>query len=268
MSDKSPTGDADWCEMEINTMAQREEAKNKAVVLREQGNLEEALTILNNVISWDQENANPRGQMDALGHKKITLTLLADNTQDIKKRRTYIDEATKCIEQAIKLGKENDLPKGTIAIQYVHKASLHLKYAHLYESFEKTTQLKYALEAIDAGLENLPGSKAHRAWALTIKANILHEQKRFDEALEVLFDAQRCLYEGYAAEMKAQDQGTIKLRTWSSGIFLTLGKVYLDTGKPILAEICFSSVLKTPDPEGILKARKDEARKLLDMLGS
>ncbi len=247
---------------------QRETAKNQAVVLREQGKLEEALAQFNAIIAWDIENANPRGQMDVLGHKKITLTLLADSCEDGDKKTLYINQASECIEEAIRLGKENDLPKGPLATQYVHKASLHLKYAGVYSPKEKTMQLKYALEAVDKGLEDLPGSKAHRAWALSIKANILHEQKRTDEALDVLLEAQRCLYEGYDAEMEAQDQGAIKLRVWSSGISLALGKVFADTGKPILAEIYLAAVLQTPDPEGILKARKSEAQKLLDTLKS
>lgn len=244
---------------------EREAYKNKAVTLREQGKHKFALDMLDEVIRWDEQNKNFRGIMDVLGHKKLAYTLMADGVADPQHKGQLLTLALACVEEALNMGKEvPDLPVGPVLTQYVHYAGLLLTTADLETAQVATKKRNLAIEYLDKALSNgFTGSTAHKAWPLSIKAKALHALGQSEQALDCLLQAQKMLYLGYEEELKLNDQAEMKIRVWSSGISLGLGKLLLETGKPLLAEVHFAAVITTPDPDGILVARKKEAKKLL-----
>ncbi len=244
----------------------REARKNSAVELREKGKPSIAVEIFEEVIAWDEANNNLRGKMDVLGHKKIALVLQADKAPDDKRKKELLTEAVACIAEAIEIGDSIDVPSGAKAIQQVHLASMIFNQSMYLSQAQMSAELRKGVEIITKAIENLPGSEAHKAWALAIKAKLLHRLGQDDKALQTLFEAQAKLYEGYDAEMKGADQAELKLRVWSSGVQLGFAGIYVDQKKLLLAEIHASAVLNTLDPQGVLKARKKEAKDLLKQI--
>ncbi len=244
----------------------REARKNIAVELREKGKPSIAVEIFEEVISWDEANNNPRGKMDVLGHKKIALVLQADKAPDDKRKRELLSEAVACIEESLAIGESLEVPGGAKAIQQVHLASMIFNQSQYLSQVQAGTELRKAVEILTKAIEVLPGSEAHKAWAFGIKAKLLHRLGQDDKALQTLFEAQAKLYEGYDAEIKGADQADIKLRVWSSGIQLGFAQIYFDQKRLLLAEIHASAVVNTPDPQGVLKARKKEAKDILNRL--
>lgn len=234
----------------------REEQKNLAITLRESGKYQLALEKFDEVLAWDKAHENSKGLKDVLGHKKILFTLLADASSENSDKKAYLDKAEECLKEASKLFPEDK-------ILYVHLASLSLNNASLFPKDKK----KYAEEALislEKALENFPGSKAHRAWPLSIKARALHVLDRDSEALSVLAQAEQALFEGYDEEMKNQDQGRIKISVWLSGIYLVYAHIAHKQQKSILAEMYANSIISMPDPLNVLHNRKKEAKELLD----
>lgn len=245
----------------------RESFKDIGVALREQGKLDTSIKIFDDILAWDDANNNLRGKIDVLGHKKINLTLLSDNASSDSIKLKYLEDAEKCMKESFQIAKsQKGIPLGSKATQKVHMASLLFRLSALLDDKNRAVKQREAIEYLDSALQNLPGSKAHRAWPLSIKANILHALGQTQKALEALYEAQQCLYDGYDGEIKGADQGEMKLRVWSSGVSLALAKIYIDMHKPILAEIQASAVTVTPDPDKILVARKKEAKKILSSL--
>lgn len=264
---------------------EREAYKNKAVEVRESGHADIALGMFDDVIKWDEEHLNMRGKIDVLGHKKICLTHLADNSDETEKN-TYLEDATQCLVEAIDLiEKTLDIPAGNIGIQKVHLASLLYDKAMVEKTSrsKKYSMLKDGLEKIEEALQILPGSKAHKAWPMLTKARILYALEKVDDALKALREGQQYLFEGYEEELgNAQnrtkkerdkslsnlgnDQAQLKLRVWNSGLMLGFAEIYFKEGKFILAEVYASAVYNTPDPDGTLKLRKSQAKKILDAL--
>ncbi len=242
----------------------RESYKDLAVEMREKGSLELSLKMFNELIEWDTEHKNFKGLMDVLGHKKIALGLLSDKTDNKALQTKYLTEAIECVEKALVVSKENStIPAGSTAIQHVHMASLLAKLSENITGKEKDQKLTEALKLIDSALPGFPGSPAHLAWPLGIKAVILHLLGKDIEAISALGEAEKALYVGYEGELKNEAQGKLHLRVWNTGILLRYAIIYADAKKPILAETYASAVINTPDPEKILVSRKRDARKLL-----
>lgn len=254
----------------------REAYKNDAVVKRQNGKLALALKMFDEVVKWDEAHANLRGKVDVLGHKKITLTLLADKTSRFENKRELISEARRCIEEALTIAQNNpDIPSGPAAIQKVHIASLLLRESEFLAV--KEAGLTQALKIVNEAIDELPGSIAHKAWPLVTKAKILYALQKKEEAIDALLTAQKYLYLGYEEELGwaktrvekvhadaklnliGDDQAKMKLRVWSSGISECFAEILEKEHKDILAEIYAAAVLKTPDPENILKSRKLKA---------
>lgn len=246
---------------------ERENYKDTAVKLREQGKLDISLKMFDEILEWDTANDNLRGKMDVLGHKKISLTLLSDTAKSKAKKQGYLSEAIECVKEALVIAEsQKDIPVGPKAIQKVHMASLLFKLSSLLDKKNRAAKQREAIEYINSSLKDLPGSKAHRTWPLSIKANILHALGQSQEALEVLYEAQQCLYDGYDGEIKGDDQGELKLRVWNSGVSLAFAKIFADMNKPILAEVHAAAVVNTVDPDDVLVSRKKEAKELLILL--
>ena len=84
----------------------REEAKNKAVDLREAGDLKEASELLEEVIAWDEANPNDRGLVDALGHLRITFSRLAEEQDGSEAQKAYLQKALDAIKRALTVAKK------------------------------------------------------------------------------------------------------------------------------------------------------------------
>lgn len=247
-----------------DTKETREGYKDLAVEMREKGSLELSLKMFDELIEWDTKHKNFKGLMDVFGHKKIALGLLSDKTDNKALQTKYLTEAIECIEKALAVSKENpNIPAGSTAVQHVHKASLLAKISENSTGKEKHRKLTEALKLIDSALPGFPGSPAHLAWPLGIKAVLLHLLGKDVEAISVLGEAEKALFVGYEQELKNEVQGKLHLRVWNTGILLRYAIIYADAKKPILAEAYASAVINTPDPEKILVVRKREARRLL-----
>ena len=107
---------------------QRDAYKDQAVEMREKGSLDLSIKMFDEVLIWDTEHDNKRGLTDVLGHKKISLTLLADKASSTEDKKKYLSEALKCIEQGISVAETmTDYAPGNLSIQKVHMGSLLLQ---------------------------------------------------------------------------------------------------------------------------------------------
>ncbi len=249
-----------------DTKSARENYKNLAVTVREQGNLALALDMFEKTLAWDGAHNNIVGEIDVLGHKKIALTLKADLETNRKKKSALLAQASETMQTALDLCKKSKVDSGKLAIQKVHFAGLLYKESELLTKQAARDKLTKALTLLNQAITDLPGTKAHKAWPLGIKARVQYALADTQGALESLYSAQKMLYEGYDAEVNKADQSTLKLRVWVSGTFMWFAHIFAAEKKLILAEIYASAVLVTPDPDGILKDRIREARELLKTL--
>jgi hypothetical protein len=237
----------------INTKENREQLKNNAVELREQGSLDESISLFKEIITWDLENENFKGAVDVYGHLKISYLLKYDETSDLE----FFKLAKNSNLDAIELAKEHNLNP---SISQIHYCSMILK-------SEASTETDYleALDLIDSSISTLKGSLASQAWPLNIKAKLLISLKKYDEALSVLCFAQEQLSKGYLEEKNKDDQFELKLNIWSSGILLSIAKIHIETNKPILARLYLNCIMNMEDVD-YLVARKKEASELLACL--
>jgi len=250
---------------QINSLEDREALKNKAVETREAGKLTEAKGLLQEVIKWDEENNNFQGEMDALGHLKLTLRAEANEAQDETTRQQLLKEASDATWKAVEIGQSHpEIPEGPAIIQKIHLVNLIIDQFANSELPEKTTELKKALIIINEAIEKLPGTKAHKAWPLNAKAQILLGLDKVEEALDTLELAERNLYEGYEDELKKDDQAELKLNVWLAGLHLTKAKIYQQQDRQILAHHYANSVLNIDDPKNMLGLRKSQAKKILE----
>ena len=252
----------------ISILDEREQVKNKAVEVRESGDLIGAEEALKQVIDWDQANQNYRGEVDALGHLRIVYTKLAEEQSDIRVKQDFRSKARECVNQALGILAEHpEIPQGPRSTLKVHLASTIFDSAKdEVEPRAKTSKLIEALGVIGEAVETLPGSIAHKAWPANLKAQILYELGRKDEAWEVLAQAEKWLYYGYEAEISAGDQGELKLNVWLSGLMLTKAEICRREGKPILAQHYAEYVVSMTDPQQSLGQRKKDASKLLSTI--
>ncbi len=252
----------------------REEYKNLAIEVRESARYKKAISMFKEVLAWDVANKNHTGYVDVLGHTKIAYVKLAENSKNKKDQEYYYTKATESLDEAVKTIKEYDLGEGRMAIMKVHKTGIMIKLANSQSKTKKEKTLKLALKTINSAIKSLPGSEAHKAWAMIKKAQILHLMGNSQDALNVAHDAETNLFLGYDQELDVKynqktgrkviggDQGIIKLRVWLSMIFITIAQIYKDTQKYVLAQYYVESVLSINDPEKVLKSIKQDAKKL------
>ncbi|HXK52457.1 hypothetical protein H6802_04390 [Candidatus Nomurabacteria bacterium] len=250
--------------LRLFTNAKKETRDNylkQSVTIREQGFIMVALTMLDAVQAWDIANKYAKGIRETNDHKKIAYTLLADREKTNKGKLKYLTEASKCLEEALKATEGE-----SISILKVHQASLNYDLALLHDTKSKEKKLKTALKMVDEALKTLPGSQAHRAWPLPIKAKILIELKLYDKALKVLQEAESCIYYGYEEEQNKNKQADMVLSVWTTGIALQMALLHIKTNKNTTARIYLSAVINCPDAAGVLANRKLQAKNLLKKL--
>lgn len=247
-----------------SSKADRESYLKKAINLREQGNLDISILMFDQVIAWDQKNDNKIGLIHTLGHKKIALQKQAEFSKSTKQKQDLLKQASTTAKEALNLAKQTK-DKGLVAICSVHYASVLLSLS-LSKKIRNEGELKEALKVLNPVLKNFPGSAAHKAWPLKLKAEILIELEKPMEAFLVLSEAELCLLQGYKEENKEVDRGS-KLNVWLTGIWLAKSKVCIKLNYPILAKSYAESVLGVKDKQNILALRKKEAKGLLKSLG-
>lgn len=244
---------------------QRETFKNKGVEAREAGDLKQAEKIFNQVIEWDKKNNNLRGQIDVMGHLRIVYTRLVEQTENKEQKKIYLQKASQINKQVLQIAERNKdvITEGSMSILKVHIASTIVSFFEYFTSEEAKAQLEKALNLVNEAIETLPGSKAHKAWPLRLKGEILHNLGKTEEAIEALTEGEVYLYLGYKDEIGKDDQAEIKINVWLSGLHLTFARICAQTKRDILAKHYVNSVLSVPDPKNILRERKKEAERIL-----
>lgn len=254
---------------------ERERFKNLAVELRENNKLTQSIQMFRQVIKWDQEHKEWEMLGDSYGHISVSYTKMAGITHDKKKQIEHLDKARKFLNDVLDLYKNGKITKGKAQIAKVHLVSTILWTNELVGEKKMIKELKKALKLVNNALKDFPGSEAHKTWALNKKAQVLHRLGRSDEAIEVLKESEQKLYEGYFEEFEqakkdknkeGDDQATLKLNVWLAGIHATFAVICHETGREILARHYANSILKMPDPEGLLGAKKRDMKKILEDL--
>lgn len=243
-----------------DTKEKREYYCNKAISIREQGSLKVSILMFDDVIRWDKENHNTVGLIHALGNKKIAVQKLAEFSSSRQGRQKLLKEASAISKESLYASKKAN-NKGLIAISSVHYASSLLAVS-LSKKTRNEEELKEALKVLNPVLKDFPGSKAHKAWPLKLKAEILIELEKPMEAFLILNEAEVYILNGNREELKESD-GNLKLKVWLTGIWLAKARACIKLKYNLLARMYAQSVLGVRDSTKTLSLRKREAKNLV-----
>ena len=256
----------------------REQYKNLAVEQREKGNLEIALKMFEDIVEWDEKHKNYRGQDDVYGHIRLVYKAFAYRSKTKKEKLHYLKLFDEFLDNSMKLGKEGKLPGGALVMHKVHKATSNLALS-LIDKKNKEQLLKDALQEINAAIVALPGSHAGKAWPLKIKAKILINLERYDQAYDAIAAGFKYLYDYYDEHMHwdkyrlnkgenliGNDQAAMKIQSWQLGLNFVLGDLYIHTKKPVLAKGCLEAVAETYNPDGYFTTHINDAKEILKLI--
>ncbi|OGC46703.1 hypothetical protein A2713_01475 [candidate division WWE3 bacterium RIFCSPHIGHO2_01_FULL_35_17] len=234
------------------------------VKLRESGLLSEALLKVNDLLTVHEESNNKKGLIEALGHKRLVLSHIAEAKNSKKEKESVIKEMLEVAGKAIEIAeKEFSGDKGLRALLNMHLADALISYSEHSKTQSKNDILHNALELVTKSINDLGGSKAHKAWALNKKAQIHHLLGETKDAIEALTKAEHAIFDGYDEETKTQKDGIAKIKTWLTGIWLTYAKIAKDTGKKEIANLYANAVKNLPDHEKTLVLRKKQAERMM-----
>ena len=241
----------------------REKHRDEAVALRENQKYEEAIKKFEEIIEWDKQHENIRGQVDVIGHIRIVYMNWALNTEDPDTRKKYVQKAEELAEEAVKLAEKHlSDNKGAIAIAQAHLADVYielLRYGYAKNPEELKVQ---CLGLINESLKNLTGSESHKAWLYNKLAQIQYLSGKVEAAFQAITDGEVALAKGERDEKKERD-GVMKLKIWQSGLWLTQAYIYSKENAPELALMYAQAVLSLEDPDGTLSTRKAQAKRLI-----
>lgn len=247
---------------------EREDFKNEAVKIRENGNLIIAENMFKQVINWDLNNRNPKGAIDVYGHLRIVYSRIGRGKRTNKEKLVFYKKAEKSLVEAISLS--NRFPEtidlGRIAILNTHLAGSALEQITLLNDNTKKEKLEKALKLINLAIKNLPGSQAHLSWPKKIKGEILYNLGKREESIKILLEAEKDLFLGYKQEIQDKQEKEFVIGVWLSGIHLALANIALDMERYVIAKHYATSVINTEDKTGILNERKKDAKRILDSL--
>ena len=146
----------------------------------------------------------------------------------------------------------------------MHLADALISYSEHSKTQSKNDILHNALELVTKSINDLGGSKTHKAWGLNKKAQIHHLLNETHEAIEALTKAEHALFDGYEEEIKSEKDGVMKIKIWLTGLWLTYAKIAKDTGKKEIANLYANAVKNLPDPEKTLVLRKKQAGRMMN----
>src|SRR3989344_2809167 len=208
------------------------------VKLRESGLLSEALLKVNDLLTVHEESNNKKGLIEALGHKRLVLSHIAEAKNSKKEKESVIKEMLEVAGKAIEIAeKEFSGDKGMRALLNMHLADALISYSEHSKTLSKNDILHNALELVTKSINDLGGSKAHKAWGLNKKAQIHH--------------------------LLNETHGVMKIKIWLTGLWLTYAKIAKDTGKKEIANLYANAVKNLPDPEKTLVLRKKQAERMM-----
>ncbi len=241
---------------------------DEAVNLREQGRLEEALARFEDLRRALEATNSFRSLVTVLGNLRITHTLLSNVASDNDSRLAHLEQASECVDAALAVmsAHAEEVPQGNRPIFLVHSASIKRHRANLLVSAEERAGLlDSALTDLDLALQEFPGSRAHRAWPLSLKAKVLCDMEDFEGALKAISSGKTALALGRAEELQS-DGGERNLLIWESGLMLVEARVLYEQGDVEGALSLLQRVLDMTPPlsyPDTLAVRKDEARRLI-----
>ncbi len=234
------------------------------VKLRESGLLSEALSKVNDLLTVHEKNNDKKGLVEALGHKRLVLNHIAEAKISKVEKEPIVKEMLEVAGNAIAIAeKEFSSDKAMRALLNMHLADALISYSEHSKTQNKNDILQNALEIVTKSINDLGGSQAYKSWGLNKQAQIHHLLNETHNAIDTLKKAEQAIYEGYEEEMKNQKDGSMKIKTWLTGLWLTYAKIAKDTGKKEIAELYANAVKNLPDPEKTLVLRKKQAERLL-----
>lgn len=143
-----------------DTKEKRDERKNEAIRTREAGKLEEAVEIFSEVLAWDQENENPKGEMDTLGHLRIIYSKLADQQENEDEQRHYFEMAMDTAESILEIGRTAlGLEKKELSIPLIHSADARMDFSRYLDGDARHEMLRLALEDMSYAMEYMASSE-------------------------------------------------------------------------------------------------------------
>ena len=235
------------------------------VKLRESGLLSEALSKVNDLLTVHEENNDKKGLVEALGHKRLVLNHIAEAKSSMDEKESVVKEMLEVAGKAIAIAeKEFSGDKAMRALLNMHLADALISYSEHSKTQNKNDILQNALELVTKSVDDLGGSKAHKAWGLNKKAQIHHLLDQTREALDSLKIAEQAIFDGYDEEIKSGQDGIAKIKTWLSGTWLTYAKIAKDKNKQEIANLYANAVKSLPDAEKTLVLRKKQAEKIID----
>ena len=255
--------------VEIQNVEERENLKNHYVILREQEDFESAVGGLKNVIKWDQENNNPSGELDVLGHLRIAYVNWAGATENLDEKSERIQQAEDIQLRALEL-LETHFPddKARKAIVYAHLSDTIIEQLKMGSISGNDDKVASAFSYVQYSIENLGGSEAHKAWVFTKLAQLHYlANKDVHKALATLHEGEIALYNGYEEELKNSD-GLMKIRVWKSGLWITYATICQNENRPELARMYAEAIVSLQDEMGLLNTRKEQAKKILSTLNT
>ncbi len=192
-----------------------------------------AIPLLEQCANWDlthqtkdsKPDNNYRGLEEIYGNLATCYIILGDQTSTKKNKIKNYNIAEDYLNKGIKLHKDHDdLPEGAKVTAQAHLASLMARKAINLEPKDRDKILIEARDLINTVILTLPGSHAHKAWPMNIKAKTLLALGDYNEAFDTVLEAEKLLFEYYDEEINwatmegksviGNDQAEVKIKTW------------------------------------------------------
>lgn len=254
-------------EIKITNKEERESTAKIMITLREQGNCADAIDGFVSIAKWDEANQNYAGLWDIYGHIRIAYAKWSDlETDPIKKKELFLKAEEAQIKVLEILNSHFPDDKGRKAISYAHGSDLILSKIKNGVGVVDDELLNRVESELAYAIENIAGSKAHKAWVYNKIAQLAIARNNPQKFWDAISAGNFALFEGYEQEMTKPEEGLMKIRVWQSGLWMTASYFCIINGKPELARMYLESIISLQDPTGTLTLRKKDAQQMLSQL--
>lgn len=251
-------------EIKITNKEERESTAKIMVELREKGNFADSIDGFVAIANWDEANQNYAGLWDMYGHLRIAYSNWSEFEQDpARKAELFLKAEEAQIKVLETLNTYFPEDKGRKALSYAHGSDLVITKIKNGIGVTSDELLNRTKAELDYALENLAGSRAHKAWVYNKIAQLAALTGRTQEAIDAISAGNFAIFEGYEKEMEKPEEGLMKIRIWQTGLWMTHAYICMQSGKPELARMYFECVINLEDPTGNLAIRKEQAKQLL-----